>query len=239
MDEFFYKQKVNDFENQLASSFQPTEQGLIDKHIIPKGGVYKEDSFNFLQLTMLLPSIMIGYRAIENAKPLPKVYFEVVNNNILNATAIKTSIDNTYLILMNKGLFKEIEDFIEKFLHFRGNEYREYYVDSKDWISGLFNQIIIEHELSHIFNGHLDLIEKLFKEAQIDENRNDGTDVEFNFLMQTLEMDADCTALSRLYGLLYNHAKIPNHSLVHDFLKAPEQSFSDLIMCFYVTNKKE
>lgn len=65
--------------------------------------------------------------------------------------------------------------------------------------------IIIVHELAHIYYGHLSLKEKL--EMEKDSN--------YNLDMQTLEWDADSFAVTKLYEVI-NEDKVNNSELVKD-----------------------
>ena len=233
----FNKESIEKFGEKLIKSINPLEQELIDKYIIPRGGIHSENTLEYAMIKTLIPSLMIGYENIPRVRPLPKVNFEVVKNANLNAIAIKTEKENDYLVLVNSGLIKEIISFIEFFINSDHNLYKKEYETNKNWFRSLFYQVIIEHEFSHIFNGHLGLIQEVWQNQTIEEQRDESKKQEYKFLLQTLEMDADCTGLSRLYGWLINHAKIENHPMVTDFARNPIQSFSDLIMSFYVINK--
>lgn len=236
--ELFSKEHIEHVGGEILDSLKPIKEEYIDKYINPRGGIYSENTIANLHLKLLGPSLMRGYQEIPRVRDLPKVSFVVIDNPELNATALKTEEEeNSFLVLINNGLIREINSFIEVFINYEPNKYKKEYQKNVEWIRGLFNQIVIEHELSHIFNGHLGMLSEVWKNQTIEEQRNESIQKELNFMLQTLEMDADCTGLSRLYGWLNNLAQIGTIPNVSPFLINPIQSFSDIVMGFYTINK--
>ena len=235
--ELFSEEHIEKVGMEILKSIQPPSDEIVQKYIEPRGGIYSSDSMEFLHLKTLGPSLMRGYQEIPRVRELPKVSFEVVKSAELNAVAIKTDIENDYLVLLNSGLIREINSFIDLFINSELNQYKEEYQQNKEWLRGLFNQIVIEHELSHIFNGHLGLLSKIWKNQTIEEQRNEAIQKELKFMLQTLEMDADCTGLSRLYGWLHYMSKLKSNPMVSPFALNLTQSFSDIVMAFYAINK--
>lgn len=91
--------------------------------------------------------------------------------------------------------------------------------------------------MSHIFNGHLGLLSEIWKNQTIEEQRDKAIQKELKFTLRTLEMDADCTGLSRLYGWLHNLSKMESIPMVTPIALNLPQSFSDTVMAFYTINK--
>jgi len=180
-------------------------------------------SFEYLLFKILGPSLIQGYQKIPLIKPLPNVIFEIVEKNELNAFAIKTDKTETYIIFVCKRLITDIDFFIEELINWEKNPEKDRHKSDKYWMRGLFHQLILEHELSHIFNGHLDYLSNDFNLKNIQESRN--TEI----------------PLSRLYGWLNNFSilKLPKEVEEHCTEESRKliTSYSDLIMCFYVLNK--
>ena len=236
-DDILNQAKLDENFSELIDSIFNADFELIDKYAMPRGGIYAESSIDFLNFKILGTALMKGYQSVDFVRPIPKVYFEIVRDNNLNATAIKTFKEDTFLVFVNYGLIKQIDIFIDEFIKFEIIDDKSHYSENRNWLRVIFHQVIIEHELSHIFNGHLGFLSELNKISLIDENRDEDKGKVLKFTMQTLEMDADCTALSRLYGWLNNISKTPDNKLVSNDAKTLVQSFSDVMMAFYAINK--
>lgn len=209
----------------------------IQESISNIGGIYNDMQNKFYLLRMGFNFLIQGYSKIEFIKPMPQIFFEIVDSQILNARA--TSNDGFYMILIYKGILEEIDVFVdsaekdENFKTFKqANDNQTYGLRLKN----LIHQILIEHELSHILNGHLDYLNELNSTKAISESNTEQTsNIEVNAIIQTMEMDADCTALSRLYAWLNQHS-IMNHKDSNYFANR-EETFSDLLAAFYLLNK--
>lgn len=227
---------------QIMSDISGKNLEILSRYAKEKGAELSVDrSFEHLLFKVLGPSLMHGYESIPKVKPLPKVIFEVIEKNELNAHAIKTDVDDTYIIFVCKRLITDIELILEELINFEGNPEKERHKSDKTWMRGLFHQLIFEHELSHIFNGHLDYLANEFGLNNIEEKQNEEDAEKLNFVKQTLEMDADCCALSRLYGWLNNMSKanLPEEMNEHCSEESRNivTSYSDIMMCFYILNK--
>lgn len=168
------------------------------------GGIYINSEDSFLQLTRIrLKKIISGYKLLNfDYKPCPKIIIDIVNDMSCNAFAGR--VNDTYIIGINIGLIKELESIFtaimnnEKlFSNIKEEEKRDNYFLH---LFFLVTDFIAEHELSHILNGHVDWIANKFGLNRITEINLSPKITHENFDFQTLEMDADCTALTRLCG---------------------------------------
>lgn len=235
--EILYK----DYE-EILSDIQGENLKILASYAKKKNSQLVVDStFEYLMFKVLGRSLMRGYKEIPRLKPLPKVLIEIIDKNELNAYAIKTEIENTYIIFVCKRLITDINLFIDELINCKNNPERERHKNDKSWIRGLFHQLILEHELSHIFNGHLDYLSNEFDLGSIEEKSNSKIKKEIRFIKQTLEMDADCCGLSRIYGWLNNLSKSKLPKEFEQFSSIESRnlvtSYSDVIMCFYILNK--
>lgn len=168
------------------------------------GGIYIDSDDSFLLLTRRrLKAIIGGYKFLNfDYKPCPKIIIDIVNNMDKNAFAGR--VDKTYIIGIHIGLIKELESIFATiysderlFSKITGKEKRHNYCLH---LLFLVIDFIAEHELSHILNGHVDWIADKLGLNKITEVNLPPETNQINLDFQTLEMDADCTALTRLCG---------------------------------------
>lgn len=96
---------------------------------------------------------------------------------------------------------------------------------------------IFEHELSHILFGHVDYLQHRFGYSQIHESYPESTFEKARFDLQTLEMDADCTALARSCNIITNAINNPKivHSGIRKFYTSLYSATNDLFFAIYNT----
>lgn len=98
---------------------------------------------------------------------------------------------------------------------------------------------IFEHELSHIIFGHVDYLHDTFGVTVLSEFNSDLEKKIFNLDLQTLEMDADCTALARCCNWAMAVVDKPSRvdSNIRRFYSDPYTAFSDIYFSVYNTFK--
>lgn len=211
------------------------DYSIIYKYSEKRGGIFQDKGMDSMLFRICCPSVIDGYKRLATERPIPKILFEIIDNNEPNAIAIKHD-DNTYLIFVTKRILSEITEFIEGLIELETNELKKHHEQFQNELKGIFFQIIIEHELSHILHGHLDYLEEIREMSFVEENQSNELKPEVKKDCQTLEMDADCAALSRIYGWL-NNIGDSNLESVSKYYKNKNETFTDVIMCFYVLNK--
>lgn len=178
------------------------EENLFHEATIDYGGILKTDDYWVNHFRDRSRNIIVGYQNIPDLlKSFPKIICNIVDNDSINAFALKH--EDVYVVAFHKGLLYALQNVIaglfsdESVFSSRTKDetLRGFY---SMHLFGLAMDFILEHELSHIFCGHLDywcnefdtnaLLEIYFT----DEIKNT------NFDRQTFEMDSDCTALTRL-----------------------------------------
>jgi hypothetical protein len=163
-------------------------------------------------------------------KPLPSIIFDFVENNNLNAFAMKS--DNKYIIGIHISTFVILSDLFSRMLANKnilpniGNaslekpieKINDYFSNLEDLVNIEFKVVqpidpirkkyadylalialdfIFEHELSHIVFGHVDYLNEKYGLEIYTEINNSAINIKNNLDFQTLEMDADGTALAR------------------------------------------
>ena len=192
---------------------------IFDMATRQRGGRYelKQNSLS----NFLISCRKIGLDIIDELKrnnpQLPDIHIDFIDNNSFNACAFKK--DNIYFIGINTNTFFILYLFFSYILSFPeilsniGNSenetapknvnlnYIKEPIKPKDKLRQAYSegliyfavQFLICHELGHILNGHIDLIEKWTDIPFISEMVS--YDKESKFLdSQTLELDADCYA---------------------------------------------
>lgn len=107
------------------------------------------------------------------------------------------------------------------------NKLRKYYAIH---LTKLAMEFIFEHELSHILFGHVDYLNAKYGIRTYSEFNFKNVINADNLDIQTLEMDADCTALARCCALAKRRVDNPNmvYSEFQIFYKNLYDSFSDI-----------
>lgn len=208
---------------------------IIYQYSEKRGGVLQDTNMDSMLFRICCPSVIDGYSQLGTLRPIPKILFEILDNTEPNATAIKHD-DARYLILVNKRILNEITEFMAGLIELDSNQFKEHHSKCQNEIKGIFFQIVIEHELSHILHGHLDYLEEVRELNFVEEVTETVLNIETKKDCQTLEMDADCAALSRIYGWLNNIGN-SNSERVSDYYKNKDETFTDAVMCFYMLNK--
>lgn len=225
------KNDVDKYNSELDEDISKIDYSLLEKYAENKGGLLPDFWFEYPQFEDQGPILMKGYKTLNSFRDLPNVYFGILNNSNLNASAVKTKVNETFLVYINSGLLNEICLFINEF-----NEWNkdQFYKQNSNWLFTLFMNIVMEHELSHIFYGHLNYIEAEFGKHEFTKTHSDKS---INFIVQTLEMNADCFGLSRIYGWLVNISEMKDIPKVKGYRYEIIEGFSDVIMAFYCLNK--
>ena len=130
--ELFSEEHIKKVGMEILKSIKQLADEIVQKYINPIGGIYSDNSMKFMHLKTLGPSLMHGYQEIPRVRELPNISFEVVNNPELNAVAIKTDLQDDYLVLLNNGLVREINSFIDFFINSGLNEYADEYQKNKE-----------------------------------------------------------------------------------------------------------
>jgi len=170
-----------------------------------RGGLYTSSDFIFETTKLRSEQILIGYNLVpELTRPMPKIIYNFVDNDEVNAFA--TKINDSYIIAVHKGLVETINNVFKSmavnpkvFTGLKTSEQRHFYAMH---LSSLALDFILEHEFSHIICGHLDFLKEKFSISEISElvvlDANNDIKGQANHDLQVFEMDADCTALSRI-----------------------------------------
>ena len=200
------------------------------------GGIYNDSDNKYYHLKLLFNALVLGYSKIEFVRTMPPIFLEIVNSVKLNAKA--TLNKPFYFILVYKGILDEVEYFLDSVKQDENFNDLNQKTDDQDYshrLRVLIHNVLLEHELSHILNGHLDYLDQLNSNYGIDESNKESSNNELNSIIQTMEMDADCTALSRLYAWLNQHST--RNMIDANYFASREDTFSDLLMSFYLLNK--
>lgn len=178
------------------------DDDLFDDVTKPYGGLFHSEEW-FVKATIIRhDNFLSSYTSLEGlVQPLPKIIYNFVDNNQINAFATKKH--DTYVIAVYKGLLSKMMEVTARmvadqsiFSNLKDSEQRKYYAWHLCWL-GL--DFIFEHELSHIANGHVDYLHdsqsvSVFHEFVM---LNQAEKLQ-NHELQVFEMDADCTALTRM-----------------------------------------
>ncbi|WP_344825277.1 hypothetical protein [Chryseobacterium ginsenosidimutans] len=188
---------------------------------------------------------------------MPPIYFNLINNNSLNATA--AIFNNNYLIGVNIGTFDIIRDLFLKNLSCKSNALfkctKLSLVNTKNGLeydhsfdpdsimfdlnyskllsqqTTLVGKFVIYHEICHILRGHVDFI-KIKHNLQIHEV-NTIIDTKIINTLQTLEMDADSFATNRCLNDFFQNQSIDFRNGIYKDLKTFIYYFSYSIYCFF------
>jgi len=130
----------------------------------------------------------------------PDINIYITDKNDINAFAGK--IGDEYCIGILQGTFKSMRalfDYIVKDESF--NSIERLGKVNKDIMVEKMNQTCLDflymHEFFHIINGHCDLIKKIGI-SELCEKNDEPDDTENGLVLQTLEYDADCCAISSI-----------------------------------------
>ncbi|MGD6891366.1 hypothetical protein [Bacillus mobilis] len=154
-------------------------------------------------------------------------YFYIGNNGSFNAFAYRYKDIDVYCL--NVGVFHEVYEFFgsaisdKLFPEIDGDlELRK---DIIYWGQMFVILYVVSHELGHIYDGHLDLLEK--KEYFYMLEKSD-LDAQMALDNRTIEMDADAFAMARVFNLVYN----TNFNGSSNIIKKLGESFLYKLMMF-------
>lgn len=137
--------------------------------------------------------VISRYKSLRN---LPEITFEIHDSNAINANAIITN-EGRFLIRIFRGFINHVINEVSNYVE-NTEVFRVEYISEPHYVPSLLTlglDFILEHEISHIINGHLGFKsngETLKFQEMI------GTKSEVDLDQLTMEWDADCTAVSRL-----------------------------------------
>jgi hypothetical protein len=132
----------------------------------------------------------------------PEINIYITDKNETNAFAGK--IDDEYCIGILKGTFKSMRTLFDYIVNDESfNNIDRIGLVKKDIMIEKMNQTCVDflcmHEFFHIINGHCDLIKKIgISELCEKSDENDILEPENGLILQTLEYDADCCAISSI-----------------------------------------
>lgn len=175
---------------------------LFDNVTKQYGGLFRSDEWFVKTTKFRHDNFLSAYTSLGGlVRPLPKIIYNFVDNDQINAFA--TKYNDIYVIAIYKGLLFKMMEVTARmvaneniFSNLKDSEQRKHYAWHLCWLGMDF---IFEHELSHIVNGHVDYLHDSHSVSVFHEfiMLNQAEKL-VNHELQVFEMDADCTALSRL-----------------------------------------
>jgi len=229
------EKEVHEFDIRIDKAISNINYELLAKHAKNYGGLLSNFRDEFPNFEEQGPILIEGYKNLNYIKKLPEVHFGIVDSLDFNARAIKSEIDNQYIILLNKGLLKEFDSIN---LGIQNISKDKFYIQNPLWLTILFQNLVFEHELSHVLYGHLDWLKEIRSLNLLSEdNKSENLNPKLNYKIQTLEMIADNFSQARIYGWLNNIATNQLIPHIPNYRYQILESLSDSMMCFYALNK--